>query len=125
MGDKFGVGLAGRIDPWQAATAQLLAAGLALLPLAVGLEGLSFEPGVAFFGSLFYQAGPVSIGTTLMLLWLVRHGGAGRASSFHLLNPFFSIALAAALLGESLGGLDMLALIPLVGGMALALPRPR
>lgn len=115
--------VAGRIDPWPAATAQLLAAGLALLPLAAMLEGLRFEPGLVFFGSLLYQAGPVSIGTTLMLLWLVRHGGAGRASSFHLLNPFFSIALAAALLGETLGGLDLLALVPLVGGMAMALPR--
>lgn len=117
--------VAGRIDPWQAATTQLLAAGLVLLPLAVLLENLRFEPVSAFFGSLLYQAGPVSIGTTLMLLWLVRHGGAGRASSFHLLNPFFSIALAAALLNETLGALDLLALIPLVGGMALALPRPR
>lgn len=117
--------VAGRVDPWQAATAQLLAAGFALLPLAVLLEGLRFEPGPAFFGSLLYQAGPVSIGTTLMMLWLVRHGGAGRASSFHLLNPFFSIALAAALLGETIAGVDMLALIPLVAGMALALLRRR
>lgn len=114
----------GRVDPWQAATAQLLAAGLALLPLAGWREGWHLEPGLAFFGSLLYQAGPVSIGTTLMMLWLVRHGGAGRASSFHLLNPFFSIALAAALLGETVGTADLLALIPLVGGMALALPRP-
>ena len=95
-----------------------------LLPLALLLEDLRFEPGAAFFGSLLYQAGPVSIGTTLMMLWLVRHGGAERASSFHLLNPFFSIALAAALLGETMGAADLLALIPLVGGMALALPRP-
>ncbi len=115
----------GRGDPWRTATAQLLVAGLALLPLAVLFEGLRFEPGTAFFGSLLYQAGPVSIGTTLMMLWLVRHGGAGRASSFHLLNPFFSIALAAALLGETLGTMDLLALVPLAGGMALVLPRPR
>lgn len=124
-GTLFNRQVAGRVNPWHAATAQLLAAGLALLPLAVMLEDLRFEPGIAFFGSLLYQAGPVSIGTTLMLLWLVRHGGAGRASSFHLLNPFFSIALAAALLGETLGGMDLLALIPLVAGMALALPRSR
>lgn len=117
--------VAGRDDPWSAACAQLLGGGLALLPLALLLEDLRFEPGLPFFGSLFYQAGPVSIGTTLMLLWLIRHGGAGRASSFHLLNPFFSIALAAALLGETLGALDLLALLPLVGGMAMALRRTR
>jgi len=111
-------------DPWSAAAAQLGAGGLALLPLAIGLEGLRFVASPAFFGSLLYQAGPVSIGTTLLLLWLVRHGGAPRASSFHLLNPFFSIALAVGLLGETLRGLDLFCLIPLAGGLALALGRP-
>ena len=41
--------------------------------------------------SLAYQATVVSIGTTLMLLWLVRHGGVAKASSFHLLNPLFGV----------------------------------
>lgn len=117
--------ISGGGDPWSTTLAQLLAGGLALLPLAWAREGLAFEAGSAFYGSLLYQAGPVSIGTTLMLLWLVRHGGAPRASSFHLLNPFFSIALAVFLLGETLRPLDLACLVPLAAGLTLALHRPR
>ena len=116
--------ISGGGDPWSAALVQLFAGGLALLPLAIGLEDLRFVAGIDFFASLLYQAGPVSIGTTLMLLWLVRHGGAPRASSFHLLNPFFSIALAVALLGETLRTLDLFCLLPLALGLGLALYRP-
>lgn len=115
--------VAGRDDPWDVAVTQLLGGGFALLPLAIWIERLRFEPGTAFYGSLLYQAGPVSIGATLMMLWLIRHGGAGRASAFHLLNPFFSIALAAVLLGERVDLLDLAGLLPLVAGMALALRR--
>lgn len=115
--------VAGRNDPWTVATWQLLAAGLALLPVAAAVEGLHFVAGTAFFSSLLYQAGPVSIGTTLALLWLVKHGGASKGSSFHLLSPFFSTGLAVALLGETLLPFDLIGLIPLVLGMALVLRR--
>jgi len=115
--------VAGRNDPWAVATWQLLAAGIALLPLAAAFEGLHFVPGAAFFGSLLYQAGPVSIGTTLSLLWLVKHGGASKGSSFHLLSPFFSTGLAMAVLGETLLPFDLIGLVPLVLGMALVLRR--
>lgn len=115
--------VAGRNDPWTVATWQMLAAGLALLPLAAAVEGLHFVPGAAFFGSLLYQAGPVSIGTTLSLLWLVKHGGASKGSSFHLLSPFFSTGMAVVILGETLLPFDLIGLIPLVLGMALVLRR--
>ncbi|WP_374587341.1 DMT family transporter [Ideonella dechloratans] len=124
LGTRLNQGVAGREDPWQVACAQLLASGLVLLPLAWATEGLQVRWGWAFWGSLLYQAGPVSLGTTLILLWLVRQGGASRASSFHLLSPFFSIALAVGLLGERLYPLDLLGLLPLVAGMALVLRRP-
>ncbi len=124
VGTRLNQGVAGREDPWRVACGQLLASGLALLPLAWATEGLQVQWGWAFWGSLLYQAGPVSLGTTLTLLWLVRQGGASRASSFHLLSPFFSIALAVGLLGERLYPLDLLGLLPLVLGMALVLRRP-
>ena len=55
--------VAGRLDPWRIALIQLPASGLALLPLAWWREGLAIVPDAAFFGSLFYQATVVSIGT--------------------------------------------------------------
>jgi len=109
------------LDPRSIALIQLPASGLLLLPLAWWREGLSIRPDLAFFGSLAYQATVVSIGTTLMLLWLVRHGGAARASGFHLLNPAFGTLLAATILGETVPPSDLLGVVPIVAGLALVL----
>lgn len=100
---------------------QLPASGLVLLPLAWWHEGLAIQFNGAFFGSLAYQAAVVSIGTTLMLLWLVRHGGAARAGGFHLLNPLFATLLAMAVLGEAVPVTDLLGAVPIVAGLALVL----
>lgn len=111
----------GHLDPWNIALIQLPASGLALLPIAWWCEGLAINPNAAFFGSLFYQATVVSIGTTLMLLWLVRHGGTARASSFHLLNPVFGTILAMGLLEEAIPATDLFGMVPIVAGLALVL----
>lgn len=113
--------VAGGLDPWRIALIQLPASGLVLLPLAWWREGLAIQPNAAFFGSLVYQAVAVSIGTTLMLLWLVRHGGAARAGSFHLLNPVFGTLLAAGLLQEAVPASDLVGVLPIVAGLALVL----
>lgn len=111
----------GRANLWGITLIQLFASGLALLPLAWWSEGLAFVPNAAFFGSLFYQTAIVSIGVTVMLLWLIRHGGAARASSFHLLNPAFGTLLAIGLLGETVSASDLLGVVPIVAGLALVL----
>lgn len=111
--------IVGRLDPWKIAYIQLPASGLGLLPIAWWQEGLAFDADAAFIGSLLYQASVVSIGTTLMLLWLVRHGGVARASGFHLLNPVFGTFLAMTLLGESIPASDLMGALPIVGGLAL------
>lgn len=109
----------GHMSLWHIAFVQLLGSGLALLPVAIWLEELAFVPNVAFFSSLLYQATVVSIGTTVMLLWLIRHGGAARASSFHLLNPVFGTLLAIVLLDERVSIGQMLGIVPIVAGLAL------
>lgn len=113
--------VAGGLDPVRIALIQLPASGLVLLPLAWWHEGLAIQFNGAFFGSLAYQAAVVSIGTTLMLLWLVRHGGAARAGGFHLLNPLFATLLAMAILGEAVPVTDLLGAVPIVAGLALVL----
>lgn len=113
--------VAGKLDPWRIALIQLPASGLALLPLAWWREGLAIVPDAAFFGSLVYQATVVSIGTTLMLLWLVRHGGAAKASGFHLLNPVFGTLLAVGLLGEVVPLSDLMGALPIIAGLGLVL----
>jgi drug/metabolite transporter (DMT)-like permease len=70
--------------------------------------------------------------TTLMpgllatLLWvlLLNRVGAVRAATFHFLNPVFGVAIAALLLGESLGILDAIGvLIVTLGILAVQLSR--
>ena len=48
---------------------------------------------------------------TLIWFWLVGRIGATRAATFHFLNPVFGVAIAAALLGEALGPLDIVGVL--------------
>ncbi|NNE88776.1 MAG: DMT family transporter [Silicimonas sp.] len=59
---------------------------------------------VAFLYTIFV---PGLMGT-LLWFWLVRRIGTVRAATFHFLNPFLGVAVAAVLLGEELGALDAL-----------------
>ncbi len=48
---------------------------------------------------------------------LVGRIGAVKAATFHFLNPFFGVAIAAAVLGERLGALDLLGVAVIAGGI--------
>jgi drug/metabolite transporter (DMT)-like permease len=58
-------------------------------------------------------------GLMATLLWFVLVGriGATRAATFHFLNPFFGVAVAAMLLGERLGPLDLIGVIVIAMGI--------
>ena len=46
---------------------------------------------------------------------LVREIGAIKAATFHFLNPFFGVAIAALLLGEALGPWDIIGVVIIKG----------
>ncbi len=48
---------------------------------------------------------------------LVRRIGPVRAATFHFLNPFLGVAIAALVLGERLGPLDLLGVAIIMGGI--------
>lgn len=48
---------------------------------------------------------------TMIWFWLVGRIGATRAATFHFLNPVFGVAIAAILLGEALGPLDVVGVV--------------
>lgn len=58
-------------------------------------------------------------GVLATFVWfsLVNRIGAVRAATFHFLNPFFGVAVAAVLLGETLGWLDVLGVAIIAGGI--------
>ncbi|WP_375260384.1 DMT family transporter [Palleronia sp.] len=65
-------------------------------------------------------------GLAATLTWFVLVGriGATRAASFHFLNPFLGVALAAIVLGERLGPLDLAGVaIIMVGILAVQLTK--
>ena len=43
--------------------------------------------------------------------------GAVRASTFHFLNPFLGVAIAAVILSEAIGVLDILGVAIIAGGI--------
>lgn len=66
------------------------------------------------------------LAATVVWFMLVNRIGATRAATFHFLNPFFGVAIAAALLGEALGPLDVLGVAVIAGGiLAVQLSRQR
>ncbi len=74
--------------------------------------------------ALSYQI--VIPGLTATLLWftLVRRIGAIRASTFHFLNPFFGVTVAALLLGEHITPTDILGvMIAMAGILAVQVSR--
>jgi len=57
------------------------------------------------------------LAATLVWFLLVGRIGAVKASTFHFLNPFLGVAIAAALLGERIGLLDIVGVAIIAGGI--------
>lgn len=96
---------------------QMLVGSAALLPFALVLETWtvtwSWQLGVAFTYTVFAP------GLLATLIWflLVQRIGATRAATFHFLNPFFGVAIAALILSEALTGTDILGVAIIAGGI--------
>ncbi|MEZ5674202.1 Threonine/homoserine efflux transporter RhtA [Thalassovita litoralis] len=57
------------------------------------------------------------LAATWVWFTLVNHIGAIKAATFHFLNPFFGVAIAAVLLGETLGVLDVVGVVIIAAGI--------
>jgi drug/metabolite transporter (DMT)-like permease len=57
------------------------------------------------------------LAATVVWFLLVGRIGAVKASTFHFLNPFLGVAIAAVLLGEAIGVLDVLGVAIIAGGI--------
>jgi drug/metabolite transporter (DMT)-like permease len=95
---------------------QLLVASIVLLVPSLIIEPVgAVKWDTNFLIAISYLAIGVSCGAMLIWFYLLRAGGASRASTFLFLNPVLGIFLAALLLGEPLRGKDF------VGGFGVAL----
>jgi drug/metabolite transporter (DMT)-like permease len=109
----------------------LMIVGLQMLVGAVtlGLVAAAFEPfRVNWTLSLALAFAYTTLVPGLLATWvwfaLVQRIGAVRAATFHFLNPFFGVAVAAAVLGEVLGPTDILGVAIVMAGI-LAVQRAR
>ena len=111
----------------------LMVVGLQMLVGSVALGAVSavtethsvtFTP--EFLAAFAYQIFIPGLAATLLWFSLVGRIGSTRASTFHFLNPFFGVVIAAALLGEAIRPLDILGVaITMAGILAVQLSRAR
>ena len=86
---------------------QMLVGAVVLGVISAGTEALEVRWSGPFLAAFAYQIAVPGLAATLIWFALVGRIGATRAATFHFLNPFFGVAIAAALLGERVGPLDV------------------
>lgn len=96
---------------------QMFVGAATLLPIALLTESWV----VTWSWPLVIAFAYTTIGPGLLATWiwfiLVARIGATRAATFHFLNPFFGVAVAAVLLGESLGPTDIIGVAIIAAGI--------
>ena len=96
---------------------QMLVGSAVLAVTALATE----TPHVTFTWPLILAFVYTTLVPGLLATWvwfmLVNRIGAVRAATFHFLNPFFGVAVAAVLLGEALGPLDILGVAVITGAI--------
>ena len=103
---------------------QMLVGSAALAAVAVVVETPYINPTWPLFWAFTYTTLVPGLAATLVWFLLVNRIGAIRAATFHFLNPFFGVAIAALLLGEALGPRDILGVAVItVGILAVQLAR--
>ena len=96
---------------------QLLVGSLTLWVPAMLLETPTIVWPNAFVYAFIYTTLVPGLLATLVWFILVDRLGAVRASTYHFLNPFFGVAIAAAILREGLSSLDILGVAIVAGGI--------
>jgi probable blue pigment (indigoidine) exporter len=102
----------------------LMVVGLQMLVgcVALSLATLAFEtprlnPTWPLFFAFTYTCLIPGLAATIIWFWLVNRIGATRAATFHFLNPFFGVAVAALLLSEAIGPRDILGVAIIAAGI--------
>jgi drug/metabolite transporter (DMT)-like permease len=99
---------------------QNMAAGLALLPVALCVENTAdVTPNLSLLGALLYLALGVSMVGLLAWFYLLTVAGPTAASSYHFLTPPLGVFFGWLVLGETISLPDMLGIVPVVYGISL------
>ena len=103
---------------------QMWVGSLILAVAALMTEPLTITLSTPLIAAFVYQLFIPGLAATLLWFALVKRVGAVRASTYHFLNPFFGVAVAAALLGEAISPTDIAGvLIAMAGILAVQMSR--
>lgn len=96
---------------------QMLVGAAALIGPAVIFEDLTVHWTPRLVAAFAYTTLVPGLAATWVWFKLVQRIGAVRGATFHFLNPFFGVAIAAALLGERLGTTDVVGVLIIMAGI--------
>lgn len=96
---------------------QMLIASAVLSVVAVSTETLEIDWSWLLVASFVYTTIVPGLGATLVWFMLVERIGATRAATFHFLNPFLGVAVAALILKEPLQFYDVVGVVVIMGGI--------
>jgi len=111
----------------------LMVVGLQMLvgSAVLGVAAAAFETVVidwswTLVAAFAYTTLVPGLAATLAWFWLVNRIGATKAATFHFLNPFLGVAIAALILSETLSAQDLIGVAVIMGGiLAVQLSRQR
>lgn len=105
---------------------QMLVGSLVLGLVAVPLEPFEVDWSWKLVAAFSYTTLVPGLAATFVWFWLVNRVGAVKAATFHFLNPFLGVAIAALILSETLSPQDVLGVAVIMGGiLAVQLSRQR
>ena len=96
---------------------QMFVGSAALAVVAAATEPFVVNWSPRLVGAFLYTTLVPGVLATWVWFLLVGRIGTVRASTFHFLNPFFGVAVAAVLLGERLGWADVVGVLVIAGGI--------
>ncbi|AMY71470.1 DMT family transporter [Frigidibacter mobilis] len=96
---------------------QMFVGSAALAVVAAATEPFVVHWTPRLVGAFLYTTLVPGVLATWVWFLLVGRIGTVRASTFHFLNPFFGVAVAAVLLGERLGWADAAGVMVIAGGI--------
>jgi drug/metabolite transporter (DMT)-like permease len=102
---------------WIVVGLQMLVGALALFPASLAFETWTVSVDARFLAAFLYSALVSGVVATMIWFVLVRRIGATRAATFHFLNPFLGVAIAAAVLGERVTARDLAGVAIIMAGI--------
>jgi len=104
---------------WMVVGLQMIVGAVALVPPALVFETFDVTWSTSLVVAFAYTTLMPGLLATFIWFRLVDRIGATKAATFHFLNPFFGVAIAAVLLSEALTLSDMLGVTVIAGGILL------